>query len=92
MLMAGEWSGVEGLVDRYAPGISWLAQALSRQGQGSLAIRISSSRQLQMVRQARQVGSPKVSRPGRQENRQMEFASHPSRRPPTWTKVSYVNF
>lgn len=38
-------------------------------GQGTPATRISSSRQLQMVRQARQreqVGSPRVSRPGRQ--------------------------
>lgn len=66
---------MEDLVDRYAPAsLGWPGPVQA--GQDSPAIRISSSRQLQMVRQARQVGRPKVSRTGQaSEARQMEFAS-----------------
>lgn len=80
-------------MDRYAPAsLGWPGPVLGR-GQGSPAIRISSSRQLQMVRQARQVGSPRVSRPGRQAGSgRWKFASFPPAaavaRAPT---LSYVN-
>lgn len=66
-------------------------QALSRQVQGSLAIRISSSRQLQMVRQARQarqVGRPRVSPPGRQAGgRARGIRLFPSRRSPNLQRI-----
>lgn len=57
----GSWSWVGGtlLMDRYAPASLGWPGPVQGQGQGSPAIRISSSRQLQMVRQARQVGSPR---------------------------------
>lgn len=63
-------------------------QALSGQVQGALAIRISSSGQLQMVRQARQVGRPRVPPPGRQADGQAGgIRLFPSRRSPNLQRI-----